>query len=103
MTSTSAFFAVRRREEVRRRLKAAHRDAITDRNFYAATSAWISAAALVTAGVGDIHLALGLVVIASILARLAVAMQRRADALLPRAVSADLAEGTDPIQMQEAA
>jgi hypothetical protein len=103
MTSTSAFFAVRRREETRRRLKAAHRDAITDRNFYAASAGWLSAAALVIAGIHDIHLALVIVVIASILARFAVAMHRRADALLPRAVSADLAEGADPIQMQEAA
>lgn len=51
----------------------------------------------------DIHVALLIVAVGGVNARLCVRNWRRADALLDRSLAADAAEGVDPFQIREAA
>lgn len=102
--ATSAFFAARRaRNEARARLEAErkHRALISDRNTFIALACVDGGLALGGAAL-SIRVSFALIALAAIFAALAVSTQRRADAIRPRSIAADLAEGGD-VQMAEAA
>ena len=99
MTSHSRYLrwriAVRNAEAARIMAEAHRRRLIADRNVWIALACLDGGAALGAAGFVDMHLALGLVTLAAIFAQIAAGSSRRADAILPRAAAADLAEGGD--------
>lgn len=105
MSTTAILFAERRAAKERRNTEAhraaVHLRAVALRDTAVATASLAGGATLVLAAI-DIHVAFVGIGIAAWLARQAVANQRRADSVVPRAVAADLAEGGD-LPMAEAA
>ncbi|MBX3579976.1 MAG: hypothetical protein KF723_22460 [Rhizobiaceae bacterium] len=78
-----------------------YRARISDRNTYIALACLDGVLALGGAAI-NVHVSFALIGLAAIFAALAVSTQRRADAIRPRSIAADLAEGGD-VHMAEAA